>query len=78
MQVAPKICMRSSSAFANLCGSVLQMNEYLSWIIEVVVGTSEMAPNGGAEWMLALRYSSHQPSELLHQVVTSGLSTLGG
>lgn len=54
------------------------MNEYLSWVIEVVVGTSEMAPNGGAEWMLALRYSSHQPSELLHQVVTSGLSTLGG
>lgn len=53
MQVAPKICMRSSSAFANLCGSVLQMNEYLSWVIEVVVGTSEMAPNGGAEWMLA-------------------------
>lgn len=71
MQVAPKTCIHSSSAFANLCGSVLQMHEYLSWVLEVVVSTSEMATNGGADWMPALRYSSHQPSELLHQVVTS-------
>lgn len=71
MQVAPKTCMHSSSAFACRCGSVLHMHEDLSWVLEVVVGASEMATNGGADWMPVLRYSSHQPSDVLHQVVTS-------
>jgi len=71
MQVAPKTCMHSSSAFASRCGSVLQKHKYLSWVLEMIVGTSEMATNGGADWTPALRYSSHQPSEVLHQVVAS-------